>query len=122
MSDAICGRCQEPWELYYLAHEAMYEFPGEHAPEPIKAAHEALTKADDEWYQETGGESRSRPSHYDLGGKLLQMTVLKGEGCPACWDDPSRVVAGEHAEEAALDALRHNLFDSTWDGDPAELL
>jgi hypothetical protein len=123
MSDAICRKCGEPWELYYLAHEGLYDFPGQHAPERMKNLHDDLVAADDAWHDRKDLENPDaldpRPSHYELGGKELQHAVMRGEGCPACWEDPSRATMDE---DESLDALRHNLFDSNWDGDPAELL
>ena len=118
MSDAICTKCQEPWELYYLAHDALWEYPGDGAPRVFKDAHEEILRLDDEAWRNNDRSASAKPDHYKLGGKALQVAVMRGEGCPACWDDPSRVITDEDAQ---LDALRHNLFDSAWDGDPAEL-
>lgn len=116
MSDAICRKCNEPWEMYYLAHEGLYDHPGDAAPNYLKELHHQLVKADDKWYDE--GEVGTRPRHYDLGGKQLQRAVLIGEGCPACWENPEHAT---NTEEDSIAALRHNLFDSAFDGDPADL-
>ena len=120
MGDAICRKCGEPWELYYLRHEALWDYPGDDAPEDIHDYHARLVSEDERLYEESGrhpdAPSAKIPS---LWGERFQTAVLRGEGCPACWEDPSRV---HDNEDASIDALRHNLFDSTWDGDPAELL
>jgi len=116
MSDAICLKCQEPWELHYLAHEAMWDFPGAHAPKFVLDLHHKLLKDDEDAFNMS--EDFDPHVFKDYGGDLLQKAVLKGEGCPACWDDRTRVVTDE---DQKMEALRHNLFDSGWDGDPAEL-
>ena len=116
MSDAICGKCQEPWELFYLAHEAMWDFPGKHAPKYILDLHHKLVGDDEDAFNMS--EDFDPHVFKDYGGQLLQVAVLKGEGCPACWGDRTRVTSDEDAQ---VEALRHNLFDSGWDGDPAEL-
>ena len=120
MSDAICLKCHEPWDLYYLGHEALWEDPGAHAPQRFKEAHDALLAADDEHHHAlVHGLSLPSGRHYAIGGEALTKAVLSGEGCPACWWDPARAHAREEISE---DALLHNLFASGWDGDPAELL
>ena len=116
MSDAICRKCQEPWELYYLAHEGLWDYPGAHAPADIREAHENLMLADAVFEEQ--GESIPSGHHYANGGERLQKAVMMGEGCPSCWWDSSRAT---NDEDASIEALRHNLFDSGWDGDPAEL-
>ena len=115
MSDIICRKCSEPWEQYYLAHEGLFDDPGSEAPAYLQEAHEAINQADDDHYH---SRRDTPPEHYKMGGELLVKAVLKGEGCPSCWYDPSRAT---NDEDTQLDALRHNLFDSAWDGDPAEL-
>jgi hypothetical protein len=110
MSDAICQKCQEPWDLYYLAHEGLLEYPGTAAPADLLEAHESLLDAFD--------AAHGAVDHYKLGGERLQKAVLRGEGCPSCWTDPKRAIA---SEDEQMEALAHNLFDSGWDGDPAEL-
>ncbi|MCA1781932.1 MAG: hypothetical protein ABR616_18790 [Dermatophilaceae bacterium] len=120
MSDAICRKCQEPWELFYLAHEALWDHPGRHAPKDIIEAHEAILAADDAAWAANSGDPgvSAKIDHYKMGGERLQKAVLSGEGCPSCWSNPERATADE---DASVEALRHNLFDSGWDGDPAEL-
>lgn len=119
MSDAICLKCQEPWELHYLAHEAMWDFPGAHAPKDILDLHHKLMKDDEDAFNMS--EDFSPSVYAEYGGERLQKAVLSGEGCPSCWGNPERVSTGDVGEAAATEALRHNLFDSGWDGDPAEL-
>lgn len=116
MSDALCKKCGEPWEIFYLTHEALWDHPGMHAPEHLIEAHHQLLVADDDAY----AEGKSVPSDYHVkhGGEALTKSVMKGEGCLSCWHDPSRQRLNEDQQ---LEVLRHNLFDSNWDGDPAEL-
>ena len=116
MSDAICLKCQEPWELFYLAHEAMWDPPGNEAPADLKELHEKLLKDDEDAFNMS--EDFSPQVFKDYGGERLQKAVLAGEGCPSCWHAPERVTADE---DQKMESLRHNLFDSGWDGDPAEL-
>ena len=120
MGDAICRQCGEPWELYYLRHEALWDFPGQNAPADIQQHHAELVGADEEAYVASGKHpDYPRVKVPAEWGERIQTAVMRGEGCPACWDNPE---AENLSEEESLDALRHNLFDSTWDGDPAELL
>lgn len=119
MGDAICRQCGEPWELYYLRHEALWDFPGEHAPADLREHHAELIGEDERLYEESGrhpdAPSATIPAAW---GQRFEAAVLRGEGCPACWDNPDRAHGDE---DASVEALRHNLFDSNWDGDPAEL-
>lgn len=119
MSDAICRKCSEPWELFYLAHEAMWDFPGADAPKDILDLHHKLMQDDEDAFNLS--ESFKPDVYNDYGGQRLQHAVLRGEGCPSCWADPSRRHSGDVGEELSIQALEHNLFDSGWDGDPAEL-
>ena len=118
MSDLICRKCSEPWDLYYLGHEALWDHPGDAAPAPFVEAHEALLLAEDRHYSEHG-LSLPGDHHFKHGGEALVKAILVGAGCPSCWYDPSRATNSLADSE---EALRHNLFDSGWDGDPAGLL
>jgi len=112
--DAICLKCQEPWEIYYLGHEALFDPPGEHAPQEFKDAHEKISQMGDDHL----AQGWPAPDHYKLGGDALTKAVMRGDGCPSCWHDPSRI---RDDEDERQEAFAHNLFDSGWDGDPAEL-
>lgn len=118
MADVICRKCSEPWDQYYLSHEGLWDHPGEFAPAEFIAAHEALLDADEEWWEEHGF-SLPPNHHYENGGWDLLRAIVKGVGCPACWGDPSRVSNSPAQEE---EALKHNLFDSGYEGDPMEML
>lgn len=117
MSDILCKKCAEPWEIFYVNHEALWDDPGHAAPEHLQEAHRAILDADEEAYR-INGASLPSDYHYKHGGEALAKSILRGEGCPSCWHDPSRATV---TEEGQLEVLRHNLFDSAWDGDPAEL-
>lgn len=114
MSDILCRKCREPWEVYYLRNEAGYDWPGPGAPDSVTLAFEAW---EDAQYSDGPDEPHdlARNAH-----DAVYRAVASGLGCPSCWADPSRILSGEEAEEAALAGL-YSLFDGT-DDDPAEFL
>lgn len=111
--DVYCLRCEEPWDLYYLGHEALWDHPGEFAPAYIVMAHENILLEDDAAYR----EGRSPDVNvYDIGGYELQVAGMSGRGCPSCWYQPIP------PESPNRDELLAKNLDSGWDGDPMELL
>jgi len=117
MSDVKCRKCLEPWDTHYLRHEGLWESPGSSAPKELIEYHIALLIEDDRRYAESGNNPDYEGAKHNTD--LLLEAVAKGKGCPACWDDPSRI---NNDPEQELEALRHNAFDSGYEGDPMELL
>lgn len=127
--DAVCVKCHEPWEVYYLRRDGIWDHPGPGAPRHLIEEHETLVAAEEallDQYCEPDGSIGPRSEYWDEHKALnstvteaLLKAVLKGDGCPACWYDPSRVTNDDDRE---MRALAHNLFNSGWDGDPAELI
>jgi hypothetical protein len=87
--DVTCRRCGHAWDPRYLADEALWDHPGEHAPPWLLAAYERLVALEDDAYEATG-EGIADSDHAALGGRELELAVLQGEGCPGCWRAPSR--------------------------------
>lgn len=98
--DIICMLCGEPWEHYYLRWDAPFDHPGDRAPAAVLAEHEAVVAG-----EEPNG------AHV--------AALLKGKGCPSCWSSEPEATLDEAGQLAALE---YNVFDSGWDGDPAEIL
>lgn len=109
MSDAICRQCGEPWDVYGLRHDEPHEGPSVGMPEDVADAVIRFVRAVD-----TGREPKT------VDRDAVYTAVLSGRGCPACWDDPSRILTGEAADRVHSESL-FALFDCT-DDDPAAFL
>lgn len=146
MADIICPRCGEPWDAFGIRNDmaAPVASFGPAAPRSAEAAEEqvranwgatappeivdltitlarveadfvALGPIPDDDPRVVRGEAKMKEAR-DALGKAVYATGLS-KGCPACWDDPSRIPD----EEGQMENLRAAIFDGVWDGDPAEL-
>lgn len=112
MADMTCPKCGEPWDTYHVRNEA---FEGDEYDGPDGMPH-ALQALWHSWVElePFSGTDEERAARDALGLAYYKTGLSKG--CTACWYEPDRVLSGE----AQTDALRRALFDSAWDGDPAE--
>lgn len=116
MPDMNCPKCNEPWDTAHVRNDAFGgdEYDGRENMPP------ALGSLWDEWVataNEHGWDSEEADAKRDVLLLAYYNTGL-AHGCEACWYEPDRVLDGD----ARLEAMERALFDSAWDGDPAEIL
>lgn len=115
MPDMHCPKCGEPWDTSHVRNDAFSGDPEYDRPENMPAALEAMW---DEWRDAL---IENRDDDADVLADNLRAAYYRtglAHGCEACWADPSRVLD----DDARLAAMRRAVFDSAWDGDPAEIL
>lgn len=144
MADMICPRCGEPWDTVHIRNDMDLPLPWPTPEDPeeverlireawpttrvlpeIVEAAVALGLAETT-YVLTRGLPEDHPKVVEASdamtkarddlGKIVYNTGLSG-GCPACWEDPSRIPTDPDARQ---ENLRAAIFDGVWDGDPAE--
>lgn len=142
MADIICPMCGEPWDGFHIRNDMDTPVPW---PSPSSAdrveeiIREKWATAPTEIIEAAIVLGRAETNYVNLGpladdhpdvvywngmmkearnilGKLTYDTGL-AKGCPACWEDPSRIPTDPDERQRHL---RDAIFEGAWDGDPAE--
>lgn len=111
MADIPCPKCWEPWEVYHLRHDAHFE----DEPNAPKDVPKRACPTDHD------GPITERPYCCDGTNEVIDFmaAIIRGFGCPACWDDPSRIIPGDEGKIATAEAL---VYDAVDDEDHTESL
>ncbi len=97
--DVTCAKCGEPWDVYHMMHDAVWETD----------LGEQVIKAN--W------QSKLTPlfeaAFNRLGWKFVAHSLLAIAQCPACKDEPDTAAS---QERAALRGVLAELLDGDMDG------